>query len=157
MVTKISCHSSIVLAVCRLVFGIRFSGFGLWPLEASARLVKKGECRTHAKDQKPKAENQAQRRDYHHLDPICEHKHAMSSFAWIIILVLLLTLLGTAALVLVTVKYYWGERGTPPLTGEERRRQKEEELKLRAMQIELAEKNPVKTRKPSFWDNTKVR
>jgi hypothetical protein len=88
---------------------------------------------------------------------ICEHEPAMSSFAWIIILVLLLTLLGTAALVLVTVKYYWGERGAPPATGAERRRQKEEELKLRAKQIELAERNPVKTRKPSFWDNTKVR
>ena len=86
---------------------------------------------------------------------ICEHEPAMSSFAWIIILVLLLTLLGTAALVLVTVKYYWGERGAPPATGEERRRQKAEELKLRAKQIELAEKNPIVTRKPEFWDNTK--
>ena len=81
----------------------------------------------------------------------------MSSFAWIIVLVLLLTLLGTSALVFVTIKYYWGERGTPPLTGEERRRQLEEELRLRAKQIEHAEKNPVVTRKPSFWDNTKVR
>ncbi|MEO8041270.1 MAG: hypothetical protein ABI646_01555 [Acidobacteriota bacterium] len=81
----------------------------------------------------------------------------MSSFAWIIILVLLLTLLGTAALGLVTVKYYWGERGTPPLTGEERRKQHEEELRLRATQIVLAEKNPIVTRRPDFWDNTKVR
>jgi hypothetical protein len=64
-------------------------------------------------------------------------------------------LLGTSALVLVTVKYYWGERGTPPLTGEERRRQKEQELKLRAKQIERAEKYPFVTRKPEFWDNTK--
>ena len=81
----------------------------------------------------------------------------MSPFAWIIIVVLLLTLVGTATLALITLKYYWGERGTPPLTGEERRRQKEEELKLRAKQIELSEKNPRATRKPSFWDNTKVR
>ena len=81
----------------------------------------------------------------------------MSSFAWILILVGLLTLLGTAALALVTLKYYWGARGTPPPTGENRRRQKEEELKLRARQIELAEKNPIVTRKPEFWDNTKVR
>ena len=80
----------------------------------------------------------------------------MSSFAWIIIIVLLLTLVGTTTLALITLKYYWGERGQPPLTGEERRLQKEEELKLRAKQIELAEKNPIKTRKPSFWDNTKT-
>jgi len=81
----------------------------------------------------------------------------MSSFAWIIIIVLLLTLLGTAALAGVTLKYYWGERGEPPMTGKERRRQHEEELRLRAKQIEHAEKNPIVTRKPSFWDNTKVR
>ena len=74
-----------------------------------------------------------------------------------IVLVLLLTLLGTAILVFITVKYYWGERGTPPLTGAERRKQLEEELRLRAKQIENAERNPIVTRKPSFWDNTKVR
>ncbi|PYS98075.1 MAG: hypothetical protein DMF63_17630 [Acidobacteria bacterium] len=81
----------------------------------------------------------------------------MTSFAWIIIIVLLLTLLGTAALALVTLKYYWGERGQPPMTGEDRKRQLEEELRLRTKQIEHAEKNPIVTRKPSFWDNTKVR
>ena len=81
----------------------------------------------------------------------------MSSFGWIIIVVLLLTLLGSGTLAWITLRYYWGERGAPPLTGEERRRQREEELKLRAKQIELAEKNPIKTRKPDFWDNTKVR
>jgi hypothetical protein len=80
----------------------------------------------------------------------------MSSFAWIIVLVVLLTLLGTSTLVFITMKYYWGERGTPPLTGEERRRQKEEELKLRAKQIELAETKPIVTRRPDFWDNTKA-
>lgn len=79
----------------------------------------------------------------------------MSAFAWMIFLVLLLTALGTAILAFITVKYYWGERGAPPLTGEERRRQKEEELRLRAKQIEYAEKNPRATRKPDFWDNTK--
>ncbi len=79
----------------------------------------------------------------------------MSSFAWIIILVGLLTLLGSLTLLFLTLKYYWGERGTPPLTGEERRRQKEEELKLRAKQIELAERSPIVLRKPEFWDNTK--
>lgn len=80
----------------------------------------------------------------------------MSSFAWMIIIVLALTLLGTLTLVFITVKYYWGERGKPPLTGEERRRQKEEELRLRAKQFEYAKQNPVATRKSDFWDNSKV-
>ena len=57
----------------------------------------------------------------------------------------------------VTIKYYWGERGKPPLTGEERRRQKEQELALRANQIEYARTHRVKPRKPDFWDNRKVR
>lgn len=81
--------------------------------------------------------------------------HYMSSFAWMIFLVVLLTALGTGILAFITVKYYWGARGTPPLTGEQRRRQKEEELRLRAKQIEYAEKHPIKTRSPEFWDNTK--
>lgn len=81
----------------------------------------------------------------------------MSSFAWILIVVFVLTLVGSATLLLITVKYYWGERGAPPLTGEERRKQYEEELRQRAKQIEHAEKNPVVTRRPDFWDNTKVR
>jgi len=81
----------------------------------------------------------------------------MSNFSWILILVFLLTLLGTGTLVFITLKYYWGERGTPPLTGKERRRQKEEELRLRAKQIEHAEKNPITPRRSDFWDNTKVR
>lgn len=79
----------------------------------------------------------------------------MSSLAWIIIITLILTALGSATLILVTIKYYWGARGTPPLTGEERRRQKEEELRLRAKQIEFSKKNPIKTRSSSFWDNRK--
>ena len=81
----------------------------------------------------------------------------MSSFAWMILLVLLLTVLGTLTLVFITVKYYRGERGAPPLTGEQRRQQREEELRLRAKQIERAEKNPVTPRRPDFWDNTKGR
>lgn len=80
----------------------------------------------------------------------------MSNLAWMLAIVGLLTLLGTAILAIITVKYYWGERGTPPLTGEARRRQKEEELRLRAKQIEYAETHPVVTRKPDFWDNTKA-
>ena len=71
-------------------------------------------------------------------------------------LVVLLTLLGSGALLFVTLKYYWGERGAPPATGEERKRQKEEELKLRAAQIEYARTHPVKPRKPDFWDNRKA-
>ena len=81
----------------------------------------------------------------------------MSSFAWMILLVLLLTVLGTLTLVFITVKYYWGERGAPPLTGEQRRQHREEELRLRAKQIERAEKTPVIPRRPDFWDNTKTR
>ncbi len=80
----------------------------------------------------------------------------MSSFAWILIIVLLLTLLGTLTLVFITVKFYWGDRGKPPLTGAERRRQKELEMRLRARQIEFAKRNPIPTRKSSFWDNKKV-
>lgn len=80
----------------------------------------------------------------------------MSSFAWIIVIVLALTLLGTLTLAFITMKYYWGERGKPPLTGEERRRQREEELRLRAKQFEQAKQNPIATRKSDFWDNSKV-
>lgn len=76
----------------------------------------------------------------------------MSAYAWVIIIVLILTLLGTSALLLFTLKYYWGERGKPPLTGDARKRQKEEELKLRAMQIEHSRNNPRKTRSESFFD-----
>ncbi|MBK6748566.1 MAG: hypothetical protein KA956_09795 [Pyrinomonadaceae bacterium] len=79
----------------------------------------------------------------------------MSSFWWIVVVVLALTLLGSGALFAVTVKYYWGERGAPPLTGEERKRQHQAELELRAKQLEYSERNPIKTRKPDFWDNTK--
>ncbi|HLM01827.1 MAG TPA: hypothetical protein VK400_12285 [Pyrinomonadaceae bacterium] len=80
----------------------------------------------------------------------------MSGFAWIIIIVLALTLLGTGTLIFITVKYYWGERGTPPLKGEERRRQREEEMRRRAKQLEYARQNPIATRKSDFWDNGKV-
>ena len=80
----------------------------------------------------------------------------MSNYAWMIFIVLLLTLVGTLILVFITVKYYWGERGTPPAIGEERRRLKARELRLRAKQIEVSKQNPVATRKSSFWDNGKV-
>lgn len=79
----------------------------------------------------------------------------MSAYAPVIAIVLLLTILGTLALLLFTLKYYWGERGKPPLAGKERKRQRQEELKLRATQIEHSKKNPWKTRSPQFWDNSK--
>ncbi|MGC2237940.1 MAG: hypothetical protein WA584_17400 [Pyrinomonadaceae bacterium] len=45
----------------------------------------------------------------------------MSNWTWLIILVLALTVLGLTAIGLVTKHFYWGSRGTPPLTGEQRR------------------------------------
>lgn len=71
-------------------------------------------------------------------------------------MVLILTLLGSLTLVFITVKFYWGERGKPPLTGERRRQKKEEELRLRAKQIELSKKHPREPRNPDFWDNRKI-
>ena len=74
---------------------------------------------------------------------------------WLLILVGALTFLGSVTLLFITVKYYWGDRGRPPLTGEERRLQKELELQLRRRQIEKANKTPVTPRSPSFLDNRK--
>lgn len=79
----------------------------------------------------------------------------MSNFAWIITLTLILTALGTLVLLLITLKYYWGARGTPPATGEERRLQKEEELRLRAKQIEQSQQTRWETRSNDFFDNRK--
>lgn len=79
----------------------------------------------------------------------------MSNFAWGVIVILLLTALGTFTLLLITIKYYWGERGKPPLTGEARREQLKIELQRRAKQLENSRKKPWKTRSPSFWDNRK--
>ena len=81
----------------------------------------------------------------------------MSSSAWILLLVIALTVIGSAALFLVTIKYYWGERGTAPPTGEERRKQKEAELERRAKQLEYSETHPREPRNPSFFDNRKRR
>jgi hypothetical protein len=79
----------------------------------------------------------------------------MSNFAWMIIIVLTLTAIGTLVLLLVTLKYYWGARGTPPLTGAERRLQKAEELKLRAKQIEHSQTTRWEPRSGDFFDNRK--
>lgn len=67
----------------------------------------------------------------------------------------MLTVLGSVALLLVTVKYYWGERGAAPPTGEERRRQRAEELAARARQLRYSETHPREPRNPSFFDNRK--
>jgi hypothetical protein len=71
--------------------------------------------------------------------------------------IFLLILLGVSMTVYIAVvrKYYWAARGGPPPVGEERRRLRQEELRLRAKQIEQAKATPVRPRKPSFWDNTK--
>lgn len=79
----------------------------------------------------------------------------MSSFAWIFVLIMTLTVLGSSALLFVTVKYYWGERGQPPLTGDERRKQHKKELEMRSKQFEYSQNHPPKPRSISFWDNTK--
>ena len=79
----------------------------------------------------------------------------MSGFAWMIILTLILTALGTLVLLLVTLKYYWGARGTPPATGEQKRQQKEQELRLRAKQIEHSQNTRWETRNSDFFDNRK--
>lgn len=79
----------------------------------------------------------------------------MSNFAWIVTLTLILTALGALVLLFITVKYYWGARGTPPATGAERRKQKEEELRLRAKQIEHSQKTRWETRSGDFFDNRK--
>jgi hypothetical protein len=80
---------------------------------------------------------------------------SMSNAAWVIVLVLLLTVLGSATLLFITVKYYWGDRGKPPVTGEARRLQKQQELKMRAEQIAYRKANPPKPPSPDFFDNRK--
>lgn len=65
----------------------------------------------------------------------------MTGIGPVILIVLLLTVLGSATLIFITFRYYWGERGTPPSTGEARRLQKEEELRKRNAQIKHAEEN----------------
>lgn len=53
----------------------------------------------------------------------------MSNLVILILIVGILTVLGTLTLVFITTKYYWGERGRPPLSREERRRLREESEK----------------------------
>ncbi len=81
----------------------------------------------------------------------------MSNFAWVVLIVIVLTVLGSGTLLFITLKYYWGDRGTPPPTRDERRRIREEELKRRAKQIEHSQKNKWESRSDNFFDNTKGR
>ena len=76
----------------------------------------------------------------------------MSNWTLILLIVLTLTALGTLTLVFITVKFYWGARGTPPLVGDARKIQKQEELRQRAAQIEHSKKNPIKKYSRTFWD-----
>jgi hypothetical protein len=91
-----------------------------------------------------------------HFPTFCVKNQTVSNFSWIIFLTLILTVVGTIVLVLVTLKYYWGTRGTPPPTREERRKLKEVELKLRAKQIEHSKNNRWETRSSDFFDNRKI-
>jgi hypothetical protein len=79
----------------------------------------------------------------------------VNSIVGILLIVALLTLIGSLALAFFAYEYYWGERGSPPLTGEARRLQKEKELRERAVQIEYSEKNPPRPRSQDFWNNQK--
>ena len=74
----------------------------------------------------------------------------------IIIVFVLATILGLIFLIVPILAYYWGERGKPPPTGEEKKRLREEELQLRAEQIERSKNTKITPRNKSFWDNRKT-
>ncbi len=50
----------------------------------------------------------------------------MSNYFWMFIIVSALTLAGILILGFMVMRYYWGERGTPPPSAAERRRLREE-------------------------------
>lgn len=54
----------------------------------------------------------------------------MHNYLWMFLIVSALTVLGVLTLVFITVKYYWGERGTPPLSAAERKRLREEQMRI---------------------------
>lgn len=54
----------------------------------------------------------------------------MNNYLSMILIVLALTVLGVLTLLFITVKYYWGERGTPPLSAAERKRLREEQMRV---------------------------
>ena len=74
----------------------------------------------------------------------------------IILFGVFLVVLVFVVYVTVVRTYYWWGTGAPPPTGEEKRRLREEELELRARQIEHSKTHPIATRKSSFFDNRKV-
>jgi hypothetical protein len=80
----------------------------------------------------------------------------MSSIAWLVLIFSFSIILGLLILILPIIGFYWGPTGKPPANRQERRKLREEELRLRAQQIEKSKNNPVVTRNPSFWNNRKV-
>lgn len=80
----------------------------------------------------------------------------MTPLVWLILIFFLTIFLGLLILILPIMEFYWGPRRKPPATQEERRKSREEELKLRAKQIERSKNNPIVNRNPSFWNNRKV-
>jgi hypothetical protein len=58
----------------------------------------------------------------------------MSNFVWIILIVGCLTFVGIVIQSFLVLRYYWGERGTPPPNREERRRLREKEFDTRQRQ-----------------------
>lgn len=80
----------------------------------------------------------------------------MSPNTKIFLFLIVLMVLVFVVYVTVVRAFYWWGRGTPPPTGDEKSKLREEELRLRAKQIENSKKNPIATRKSSFWDNSKV-
>jgi hypothetical protein len=56
------------------------------------------------------------------------------------LIVLSLTLVGILILGFMVMKYYWGERGTPPPTKEARRLMREQELRLKTERLAKKEK-----------------
>lgn len=53
----------------------------------------------------------------------------MHNYLLMFLIVLALTALGVSTLLFITVKYYWGERGTPPLSAAERKLLREEKMR----------------------------
>ncbi|MDQ3321658.1 MAG: hypothetical protein M3525_04255 [Acidobacteriota bacterium] len=73
----------------------------------------------------------------------------MRNYIWMILIVAALTLVGILTLGSMVVRYYWGERGTPPPSTEERRRLRElEEHARRHQKITAKRHKPNSDIKP---------
>jgi hypothetical protein len=59
----------------------------------------------------------------------------MWNYVWMILIVLCLTFVGVIIQGFLVLRYYWGERGTPPPNREERGRLREKELKMRNQRL----------------------